>query len=49
MNDLEQQERLARMTVPELIEAISRLTEQYNNNLTMLTQELLIRHMQQAE
>ena len=49
MNDLEYQEHLAKMTIPELIESIARLTESYNENLTMLTQEILIRSMQQAK
>lgn len=37
------------MTVPELVESITRLTEAYNENLTMLTHEILIREMQKAE
>lgn len=49
MNDLEYQERLAQMTIPELIESIAKLTETYNEHLTMLTHEILIRSMQQAE
>ena len=49
MNDLELQESIARMTVPELIEAITRLNETYNERLTMLTQEILIRSMQHSE
>lgn len=49
MGDLEQQEALAKMTIPELIESIVRLTENYNEHLTMLTHEILIRSMQQAE
>lgn len=49
MGDLEQQEALAKMTIPELIESIVRLTEIYNERLTMLTHEILIRSMQQAE
>lgn len=49
MGDLEQQEALAKMTIPELIESIVRLTEIYNEHLTMLTHEILIRSMQQAE
>ena len=49
MGDLEQQEALAKMTIPELIESIVRLTEIYNEQLTMLTHEILIRSMQQAE
>lgn len=49
MNDLEYQEQLAQMTIPELIESIVKLTETYNEHLTMLTHEILIRSMQQAE
>lgn len=49
MNDLEYQESLAKMTIPELIESIVKLTETYNENLTMLTHEILIRSMQQAK
>ena len=49
MNDLEYQEQLAQMTIPELIESIVKLTEIYNEHLTMLTHEILIRSMQQAE
>lgn len=37
------------MTIPELIESIAKLTEAYNEHLTMLTHEILIRSMQQAE
>lgn len=49
MSDLEQQEALAKMTIPELIESIARLTEIYNEHLTMLTHEILIRAMQEAK
>lgn len=49
MTDLEYQEDLAKLTIPQLIERISRLTENYNKELTMLTHEVLIRSMQQAE
>lgn len=49
MTDLEYQEDLAKLTIPQLIERISRLTENYNKELTMLTHEILIRSMQQAE
>lgn len=49
MNDLEYQEQLAQMTIPELIESIVKLTETYNEHLTMLAHEILIRSMQQAE
>ena len=37
------------MTIPELIDAITGLTEAYNENLTILTREILIRLMEQAE
>lgn len=36
------------MTIPELIESITMLTEAYNENLTMLTHEILIREMQKS-
>ena len=49
MNDLEYQESLSKMTIPELIESIVQLTETYNEHLTILTHEILIRSMQQAE
>ena len=49
MSDLEYQESLARMTVPELVDCITKLTEDYNKHLTLLTQEILIRSMQQTE
>ena len=49
MTDLEYQERIARMTIPELIESITALTEAYNENLTMLTHEILIREMQKSK
>jgi len=49
MGDLEQQEALAKMTIPELIDSIVRLTEIYNEHLTMLTHEILIRAMQEAK
>ena len=49
MGDLEQQEALAKMTIPELIDNIVRLTEIYNEHLTMLTHEILIRAMQEAK
>lgn len=37
------------MTIPELIESIVQLTETYNEHLAILTHEILIRSMQQAE
>lgn len=37
------------MTIPELIESIVQLTETYNEYLSILTHEILIRSMQQAE
>lgn len=49
MSDLEYQEHLAKMTIPELIESIVDLTMKYNENLAALTHEILIRSMQQAE
>ena len=49
MTDLEYQEHLASMTIPEIISSIVKLTETYNEHLAMLTQEILIRSMQEAE
>ena len=49
MPDLEYQKDLAKLTIPQLIERIARLTEKYNEELTLLTQEILIRIMQQSE
>lgn len=48
MNDLEFQERISKMTTPELVDCISQLTESYHEHLTMLTHEILIRAMQRA-
>lgn len=49
MSDLEQDEELARLSVPQLIEKISELTTQYNADLKRIMYEILIRAMQQAE
>lgn len=37
------------MSIPELIDAITGLTKAYNENLTILTREILIRLMEQTE
>lgn len=37
------------MTVPELIAAVTKLTEEYYEHLALITHEILIRSMQQAE
>lgn len=47
MSDLEYQKTLADMTVPELIDNIAKMTEDYKNHLEMITQEILIRAMQE--
>ena len=49
MNDLELQERLSEMSIPEIIESITSITEIYTEYLAALTHEILIRAMQQAE
>ena len=49
MNSLEQDEELAKLSVPEIIEHIAKLTEEYSASLTRLTHELLIRAMQQSK
>ena len=46
---LEQQEALAKMSVPEIIEAMTKLTETYAAELATLTHELLIRAMELAD
>lgn len=49
MSDLEYQEELSKMTIPEIIESIVKLTQSYNERLQMLTREILIRAMQEAK
>lgn len=49
MSDLEYQKALADMTVPELIDRISKLTEDYTAAVERVTCEILIRAMQEAE
>ena len=46
--DLEIQETLAKMSVPEIIDAMTKLTEVYAEELAILTHELLIRAMELA-
>lgn len=46
---LDQQEALAKMSVPEIIEAMTKLTETYTAELETLTHELLIRAMELAD
>ena len=48
MINLEEEEALARMSTPELVEAMTKLTETYAAELENLTHELLIRAMQLA-
>lgn len=49
MSDLQAQEELAKLSVPELIERISALTVEYAAAVERITCEILIRSMQQAE
>ncbi len=49
MSRLEQDEELAKLSVPQLIEKISDLTTEYNAALKRITYEILIRVMQEAE
>ena len=49
MNSFEQDEELAKLSVPQLIEKISELTTEYAAAVKRITYEILIRSMQQAE
>lgn len=49
ISDLERDEELARLTIPQLIERISELTVDYSAAVGRVTREILIREMQQAE
>ena len=49
MSRLEQDEELAKLSVPHLIEKISDLTTEYSAAVERITYEILIRSMQQAE
>ncbi len=49
MNSLEQDEELAKLSVPQLIERISKLTSEYAAAVERITLEILIRAMQQTE
>ena len=49
MSRLEQDEELAKLSVPELIERISELTAEYAASVKRITYEILIRSMQHAE
>lgn len=48
MNRLKDEEELARLTIPQLIERITELNAKYAEDLERITRELLIRAMQQA-
>lgn len=49
MSSLEQDEELAKLTIPQLIERMSRLTEEYSVAIERITCEILVRSMQNAE
>lgn len=49
MSNLEQDEELAKLDVPQLIEKISTLTAEYAEAIGRITCEILIRNMQQAD
>lgn len=48
MSSLKDEEELAKLTIPQLIERITDLTAKYAEDLGRVTHELLIRAMQQA-
>ena len=49
MSNLEWDDELSKLTVPQLIEKISELTTDYAAAVERITCEILIRSMQQAE
>ena len=49
MSSLKEEEELAKLTIPQLIERITDLTAKYAEDLGRVTHELLIRAMQQAK
>lgn len=49
MSRLEQDEELAKLSVPQLIEKISDLATEYVAAVERITYEILIRSMQQSE
>ncbi len=49
MNNLERDEELAKLSVPQLIEKISELTAEYAASVERITLEILVRAMQSAE
>lgn len=49
MSSLKEEEELAKLTIPQLIERITDLTTKYAEDLGRVTHELLIRAMQQAK
>lgn len=48
MSSLKDEEALAKMSVPEIVDEITKLTETYATELESMTHELLIRAMQLA-
>lgn len=49
MSSLDADRELASLSIPELIERLSRLTENYSATVERITCEILIRSMQNAE
>ncbi len=49
MSSLEEDRELASLSIPQLIERLSRLTENYSAAVERITCEILIRSMQNAE
>ena len=49
MSSLEEDRELASLSIPQLIERLSRLTENYSAAAERITCEILIRSMQNAE
>lgn len=49
MSSLKDEEELAKLTIPQLIERVTDLTAKYAEDLGRIMHELLIRAMQQAE
>lgn len=49
MSDLERDEELAKLSVPQLVWRISQLTAEYTASIERITYEILIRAMQEAE
>lgn len=44
-SDLERDEEMAKLSVPQLIEKISKLTEEYSAEVSRILREILVRSM----